>query len=559
MKKWWNKKLSSSLSLPSIENDVSIPLNINFGLKKHNNKYNIDNYYSNICINNYELIPDSKKKDDEIKINKNYEKKIEKINNSEHNKKTKEQKIKTIITKKNKSIENIDKITKSLKIKIQPTKEQKNILKRWFKECIKVYDFCINKYNNDKSYFVNMNKTDKIKIFNELYGEEEKPAPYDILTDEVRIFFSNLKSCQTNLKNGNIKQFELKIKNTTKTQSIFIPKTSIKKNGFYISHLKKMKGMDIKIDLENIGDSRILHDKENKNYYIIIPYYIDKQNTENKKRIIALDPGEKIFTSYYTEYNYGYIGKNIREKILPIEKKIRRYQRILSNKQNDNKEINNKKIRNYKKEKINKKGKEVIEKEMRSDSKLKNKKHIKMKIRKLYQKIKNIVKELHNKTAIYLVKNYEKIILPKFETQNIIKNKKKDKEYFNKIKREEGNERCLEEIKKVYKNRRLNGRVKFVLNSLSHYKFKMHLSHKCEEYGSELIDVTEEYTSKTCTKCGIESVNYSKNREKKCLCGYIIDRDINGARNIYIKNINKVVRSWETILPMECNKWFKIL
>ncbi len=82
----------------------------------------------------------------------------------------------------------------------------------------------------------------------------------------------------------------------------------------------------------------------------------------------------------------------------------------------------------------------------------------------------------------------------------------------------------------------------------------MHLLNKCKEYGSELIEVTEEYTSKTCTMCGIQSEKYSKERKKECKCWYQIDRDINGARNIMIKNVKKVVRPRDTIGPEECTK-----
>ena len=82
----------------------------------------------------------------------------------------------------------------------------------------------------------------------------------------------------------------------------------------------------------------------------------------------------------------------------------------------------------------------------------------------------------------------------------------------------------------------------------------MHLLNKSKEYGTEIIDVTEEYTSKTCTNCGLQSCNYSKERVKQCDCGYKIDRDINGARNIMIKNISKVVKPWVTMLPKECEK-----
>lgn len=100
----------------------------------------------------------------------------------------------------------------------------------------------------------------------------------------------------------------------------------------------------------------------------------------------------------------------------------------------------------------------------------------------------------------------------------------------------------------------INRRVKFVLNSLSHYKFRQHLSQKCDEYGCKLHVVTEEYTSKTCTNCGEQSSKYSSTRIKECVCGHKMDRDINGARNIFIKNIEKVARPRVTIQPKECEK-----
>jgi len=71
--------------------------------------------------------------------------------------------------------------------------------------------------------------------------------------------------------------------------------------------------------------------------------------------------------------------------------------------------------------------------------------------------------------------------------------------------------------------------------NLQHYKFKGRLRHKCKEYSSKLKDCTEEYTSKTCTRCGqINEVGCSE--IYKCSgCKLVIDRDINGARNIYLK------------------------
>ena len=55
-------------------------------------------------------------------------------------------------------------------------------------------------------------------------------------------------------------------------------------------------------------------------------------------------------------------------------------------------------------------------------------------------------------------------------------------------------------------------------------------------FGCDIKIVSEEYTSKCCTKCGYLSNKYS-NRMKQCpYCNLVINRDINGSRNILIKN-----------------------
>jgi putative transposase len=119
----------------------------------------------------------------------------------------------------------------------------------------------------------------------------------------------------------------------------------------------------------------------------------------------------------------------------------------------------------------------------------------------------------------------------------MVKKQKITKKDFNKIKEEEGEAAAKEAVRSIYKKRRLNGRVKFTLNMLSHYKFRQHLINKSNEYGCKVIIVTEEYTSKACTRCGIKSDKYKKRRKKCESCGYKIDRDINGSRNILIKNL----------------------
>ena len=372
MIEWWTKNISLQFPIPS-NLDCQIFSKLNFGLFKHDNIYTKHFYFNNLVFNNllFNKLNKTDKGQETIKITNTFDKQITKIqNNIKYNNVQKQTKIKTLITKKNKAIDNIDATTKTIKFRIYPDNQQIKTLNIWFNECTKVYDFCILKYNKNKEYFTNMDRSDKIKIFNDLYGNNEKDAPYDMLTDEVRIFFSNLKSCISNLKKGHIKHFKLTSKDISKSQSVFIPKLSIKYDGFYLSHLGKMKGMDNirKINLKYINDSRLLIDKTYKRneYYLCITYNEKNKEIKNKIRVCALDPGESVFNTCFSEFGYSHLGIKMRNKLLPIEQKIRRYQRILSNKQNDYKIINGTRLRDYKldkiKEKYSKKGKEFKKK-----------------------------------------------------------------------------------------------------------------------------------------------------------------------------------------------------
>jgi putative transposase len=83
--------------------------------------------------------------------------------------------------------------------------------------------------------------------------------------------------------------------------------------------------------------------------------------------------------------------------------------------------------------------------------------------------------------------------------------------------------------------KRLGKVTNFNLLNLQHYRFKERLRFKCVEYSSKLVDCTEEYTSKTCTRCGTLNEVGSSEVYRCSKCNLTIDRDVNGARNIYLK------------------------
>jgi len=125
----------------------------------------------------------------------------------------------------------------------------------------------------------------------------------------------------------------------------------------------------------------------------------------------------------------------------------------------------------------------------------------------MWRKIKNKIGELHWKTIHYLMLHYDHIIIPDFK------------------------------ISKMLKGYKLSKQTKRMLCMYSFHSFMIKLKYKCEKNQKKLYVVDESYTSKTCTLCG--KINDVKGSEVyRCVgCGNEVDRDVNGSRNILIKNL----------------------
>ena len=189
--------------------------------------------------------------------------------------------------------------------------------------------------------------------------------------------------------------------------------------------------------------------------------------------------------SLYSDNKIANIGINCNEKINKL-----------------NKEIDIIKSRISKKEYIGNNGNIYI-----------NTKKRKRQLRKAQErkqiKLNNIIKELHNMTSNYLTKNYSLIINTPFETQKM--------------------------VQKLSKN------ISRTINNMSYYKFKMQLKGKCEERNVKMEIKEEYYTSKTCTYCGQIKNDLGNNKIYECKkCKIKLERDSNGARNIFLRNYKSI-------------------
>ena len=119
----------------------------------------------------------------------------------------------------------------------------------------------------------------------------------------------------------------------------------------------------------------------------------------------------------------------------------------------------------------------------------------------------NLVTELHRQTARFLVKNFDVILLPTFETSEMVE----------------------------HGRRRIRSKTVRNLLELAHYRSGMFLRHKAAEYGVTVLSVNEAYTTKTVSWTGEvldgvggASVIVGSDGER-------MDRDHNGARGIYLR------------------------
>lgn len=404
---------------------------------------------------------------------------------------------------------------KTLKIRLFPTKKERDELKimfdqqRWYynatlsimkkrfnKEEILNKEEWSNHYIRDlvrKYNYVETKENDlliKDFIFDE--NREEVPLPYWWNKVHSRIprganykFTYALNSCISNKKAGNINDFEMKYisrkndiqwlhfedsgfpKMITKIKSRYWYRENTKngrrrKNNTFNEIFESNKKRGLEIIYQNSTDKYYLHYPIENDWYPETD--IRNENQELYKvegdRIISLDPGiRKFLVGYDPKGKSIFIGEEGQKKIIP---KLL-YIDTLENKKD-----------------------KLIE----------------------WKKIKGYVNELQWKTINYLIKNYDVILLPTFETSKMIK------------------------------SRKLGRLTKRMMNMYSFYKFKEKLKYKCNIYGKKLIIVDESYTSCTCGVCGEINKELGGGETYKCNnCETEIDRDQNGSRNILLKNV----------------------
>ena len=353
-------------------------------------------------------------------------------------------------------------------IRINPSKKQIKILNDWIASTRKVWNKCLQEIISEKTKKIKeFDLRDKFVIRKQMSEETIQQIGWTLRTPKrireyaVKDIVACFKGGETKLKKKQIKKFKISPKNKNDhKQTISLPQEGSKiiNNNLKVCSLQiKIKGYikDQEID-SNMRLSRI-----GLNYYVHIPFF--KEETDKKESgngLVGIDPGINIpFTYFSPQGEYGFIGMKLR-KILE-----RKYRKIES--------IKKKVTVNRRKGLVKKHENQII----------------------------NIINDFHWKTVHWLLKKYNKIIIPSLYV------------------------------------RKCNSQIKKLQNDMRHCDFVNRLIYKSIYYKNvEIHHCKENYTSMTCTKCG--SLKTVKDKEVRCLeCNFIIHRDLSGARNMIIKHL----------------------
>ena len=375
-------------------------------------------------------------------------------------------------------------VTKSKKIEIFPTVEQKSILRKWFGTSRYVYNqaVCLLADGDTPTNFKKL-----VPIVFERLPDWHRETPRQIKVGAVMDACQAVRNAKAKCKETGEFQ-NVKYRSRKRKQTLYLRADSLKVNGFFVRFLGDMKmaeplpanpqgaGKVSERDTDaEVKDSQLV--MENGRYFLCVPYVEKKKTREPSGRIVALDPGVRDFMTFFSQDCFGWLGHQC---INRIQRLCQHCDNLLSRATQEKRPL-----------------RRVLRKAAN---------RIKLKIR-------NLIDELHKKIARFLVTNFDIILLPTFETKQMTKRG----------------------------GRKLRKRSVRQMLTLSHYKFKAFLKQKAREYGVRVIDVCEAYTSKTVSWTGELITNLGGSKVIKSSEGHRMDRDLNGARGIFIKTVARAL------------------
>ena len=412
-------------------------------------------------------------------------------------------------------------VIKTRKVKLNPTRDQKESLRMFASHARYTYNEAVRRVN-DKTHNAN-----RLKLRNSLVTAKNNPwvqerswlldTPKVIRQQAVFEAAKNFKSCFTAKQNKTIDKFKVGYKSKKQASragwTLGIEKQLKYSNGKlnilpeslgqirYYGKAKKMPFQEVvqvklrvrsqgcKVELEIVEKpvhDCFIHRNSRGQHYLVVPVTIQTDIKPSATKVCALDPGVRKFLTGYSPD-----GEHGFYAGREASKRIMDVLKSIDN---------------------------VCTQMAQKDITSKQRRYLRKKKMHLYGLYKNIRDEFHWKLANMLTKQYGTILLPHLQTKQL--------------------------------SQGLRAKAAREMLAQSHGLFLQRLKDKCLERAVTLLTPTEHYTSKTCGSCGCLNSQLGSSEVFECRCGYVADRDLNAARNIYIRTLS--LRELTPVQPDMC-------
>jgi putative transposase len=376
--------------------------------------------------------------------------------------------------------------TKALRIKIRVDRKQQQTFRSWFGVSRKYYNTAIG-IMNDKEHKAYGLADVAAKVDEVIVKEDYIDAtPFSMRRESVGDACKAVKNAISKYKEtGRVQKCGFRTKRDTSQSMAFDNRDIRRVQGKTFMLYGQKIALKERVP-EIIGYSRIVM-VHRRYFYLAATVALESRALPGTDRAVALDPGVCTFQTFYSEDLCGKIGSDASNII---------YKRCIRVDALESKIAKAKQQYDSAKGLLRKQLRRIINFLRRNRS-------------GAIEKVKHLRDELHWKTCGYLVRRFDLIFLPEFKSSEMVST--------------------------------LHSKTARAMLTLSHYTFRERLKYKGAQCGVRVVICSEEYTTQTCGSCGL--LSKPKNRTYECKhCPSVLDRDINGARNILLKGV--VASGW---------------
>lgn len=381
------------------------------------------------------------------------------------------------------------------KIIITPNPEVKKKLKQWMGCCRLTYNTALAYIKSGKQH-----KKTFYWLRNRFVNESNvDPSQMFLLETPKHVREGALKDLATAYKaNFEVRKrnpshtFDITFRRKKDVQSIVIPKDAFKRKENGVVLYPSMLSKDPIIDFMPTHDCRLSIDRLER-FVLYVPIDVQKFTTTCKNQggsVVACDPGVRTFLTTWSPNGEAMkLGDGDSRTLYEM---MIRADKLISSK------AKAKGRSKYRKNKV---------------------------LQLLLNRIESLKRDLHFQCANILTKKYNTIIIPVFGAKNM----------------------------STKLDRKLNTKTVRSMLGMGHFQFRQRLKEVAERKGVSVLECSEEYTSKTCCGCGWIHPSLGGSKVFKCGgdCGLKIDRDLNGAINIYLKYIKEHPEKGLVLAPAE--------